>query len=79
MTGGLESQTSDHTIVIACSAAATVVVLLMFCILCHRKRRRRQRRLQRSLPLPIPGGSSRRPPQHVCEELGERFASVDSV
>ncbi|KAF5284497.1 hypothetical protein FQA39_LY17032 [Lamprigera yunnana] len=76
---GLDAPKEDHTILTSCLIAAIVVVLLMLCVLCHRKRRRRQRRLQRPFPLPVPGASTRRPPQHVCEELGERFASVDSV
>ncbi|GLH08018.1 Cubilin homolog [Gryllus bimaculatus] len=69
--------------VVLCVAGALV---LGICIWCHRKRRRRRRHLARlhrggssaagsshSRQL----GNSRR--QHVCDELGERFASVDSV
>ena len=61
------------------------VLILGICIWCHRKRRRRRRQLARLRRSTVgssrrqlsTGGSSRR--QHVCDELGERFASVDSV
>lgn len=61
------------------------VLVLGLCVWCHRKHRRRRRqiaRLQRSTVGSSrrqlsTSGSSRR--QHVCDELGERFASVDSV
>lgn len=77
--GVVEVPKEDYTVVVACTVAAIVAVLLALCIWCHRKRRRRRRGLHRPFQLPVPAGSSRRPPQHVCEELGERFASVDSV
>lgn len=86
--GSVEAPPEDYTVLLASVGGALVAVLLTLCILCHRKRRRRRRGLHRPLPPPgvvVPGGSvagsSRgpRPPQHVCDELGERFASVDSV
>lgn len=84
--GSVEAPKEDHTVLLICASVAVVVVLLTLCILCHRKRRRRRRGgggggvLHRPFQLPVPSGStSRRTPQHVCEELGERFASVDSV
>ena len=78
--GKVEPPKKDHTVVVACSAAAMVAFILLLCVLCHRKRRRRRpNAIRRPFQLPIPAGSSRRQPQHVCEELGERFASVDSV
>ncbi|GLV44216.1 uncharacterized protein CBL_12488 [Carabus blaptoides fortunei] len=82
----------DYTVPIVSVLSVCVTVLLALCVWCHRKRRRRRRGLHR--PLPPPGScavaaaivssassSGRRPPsrQHVCDELGERFASVDSV
>ncbi|XP_056630783.1 tolloid-like protein 2 [Diorhabda sublineata] len=62
-------------------AIAVILLILVFlCIICHRKRRRRRRRaLHRSINVPAVPGTSRQPPIHFCEELGERFASVDSV
>jgi Flp pilus assembly protein TadB len=61
------------------------VLALGLCVWCHRKHRRRRRQLARFRRNTVgssrrqlsTGGSSRR--QHVCDELGERFASVDSV
>ncbi|XP_074039057.1 cubilin isoform X2 [Leptinotarsa decemlineata] len=62
------------------AVAAILLTLVLLCIICHRKRRRRRRRdLRRSLHVPAVPGTSRQPPIHFCEELGERFASVDSV
>lgn len=83
----MDAPQEDYTVLIASVGAAVVAILLALCILCHRKRRRRRRGLHRPLPPAVPvssgtvAGSSRgpRPPQHVCDELGERFASVDSV
>ncbi|KRT80064.1 CUB domain-containing protein, partial [Oryctes borbonicus] len=81
----VEVPKEDHTRLIAGIVAAVIIVLTMLFFLCHRKRRRRRRGanngggLHRPFQLPVPPGSSRRTPQHVCEELGERFASVDSV
>ncbi|XP_072386256.1 tolloid-like protein 1 isoform X2 [Diabrotica undecimpunctata] len=59
---------------------AILLTLVLLCIICHRKRRRRRRRtLHHSINVPAVPGTSRQPPIHFCEELGERFASVDSV
>ena len=74
----VEAPQEDHTVLYVCAIAAILFVLVLLCVLCHRKRRRRRRGVHRPLQLPVPSGSSRRP-QHVCEELGERYASVDSV
>ncbi|KAJ8981545.1 hypothetical protein NQ317_009804 [Molorchus minor] len=63
-----------------CALAAILLTLVLLCIICHRKRRRRRRRaVHRSIHVPAVPGTSRQPPLHFCEELGERFASVDSV
>ncbi|XP_071055238.1 cubilin isoform X2 [Onthophagus taurus] len=79
----VELPKQDYTVLIWSSIALFLLLLLMTaCVACHRKRRKRRRRsqqLHRPFQLPIPAGSLRRQPQHVCEELGERFASVDSV
>lgn len=88
LTGTVDAPPEDYTVLFASVGAAVVATLLALCVLCHRKRRRRRRGLHRPLPPPAvavsastAAGSSRgpRPPQHVCDELGERFASVDSV
>ena len=52
------------------------LLLLLLCLLCQR--RQHQRRHRRHM---LPGGSvhSYSGHQHVCDELGQRFASVDSV
>ncbi|KYB29011.1 Cubilin-like Protein [Tribolium castaneum] len=75
----VEAPQEDHTLVYVCAIAAILFVLVTLCVLCHRKRRRRRRGVHRPLQLPVPSAASRRPPHHVCEELGERYASVDSV
>ncbi|XP_018580100.1 tolloid-like protein 1 [Anoplophora glabripennis] len=63
-----------------CALAAIMLTLVLLCVICHRKRRRRRRRaVHRSIHVPAVPGTSRQPPLHFCEELGERFASVDSV
>ncbi|XP_023718957.1 bone morphogenetic protein 1 isoform X3 [Cryptotermes secundus] len=61
------------------------VLALGLCVWCHRKHQRRRRQLARlrrntigSSRRQLSTGSSNRR-QHVCDELGERFASVDSV
>ncbi|XP_017776055.1 PREDICTED: cubilin isoform X2 [Nicrophorus vespilloides] len=73
----VEEPPEDYTVLMASGVAALCILLLVLCILCHRKRRRRRRGgLHRPFQLPVPAGSSRHPPQH---DLGERFASVDSV
>ncbi|XP_045469321.1 cubilin isoform X2 [Harmonia axyridis] len=69
----------DHTLLLMGAIAAILIVLVTLCVICHRKRRRRRRGVHRPLQLPVPAGSSRRPPPRMCEELGERFATVDSV
>lgn len=89
VSGAVDAAPVDYTIPIAASIGGFLIVLIALCVWCHRKRRRRRRGLHRPLPAPtaaIPssagaGSSGRRPPsrQHVCDELGERFASVDSV
>ncbi|XP_060525969.1 bone morphogenetic protein 1 isoform X2 [Cylas formicarius] len=62
-----------------------LLILVILCATCHRKRRRRlerQRAIRRSIHIPvaIPGTSRQQQmPHHFCDELGERFASVDSV
>ncbi|KAJ8875793.1 hypothetical protein PR048_023692 [Dryococelus australis] len=69
--------------VVLCIASVVVIALCVWCH--HRKRRRRRRHLARLRRNTV--GSSRRSlgstsgsrRQHVCDELGERFASVDSV
>ncbi|KDR22176.1 Cubilin [Zootermopsis nevadensis] len=61
------------------------VLVLGLCLWCHRKHRHRRRQIARLRRNTVgssrrqlsTSGSSRR--QHVCDELGERFASVDSV
>lgn len=45
-----------------------VFVLLVLCLWCRQRRHPRR--------LPTSPGTQR---QHVCDELGQRFASVDSV
>lgn len=87
----MEEPPKDYTILWVGLLIVTIMAMVTFCIVCHRKRKRRRRRrrggLHRPLQLPVPSaaGSSTSlkrvppPPQHVCEELGERFASVDSV
>ncbi|KAL1490915.1 hypothetical protein ABEB36_011588 [Hypothenemus hampei] len=63
---------------------AILLAIICLCVICHKKRRRRREReraLRRSIHIPqmaIPGTSRQQVP-HFCEELGERFASVDSV
>ncbi|XP_073992493.1 cubilin isoform X2 [Rhodnius prolixus] len=52
-----------------------VLVLVSACLVCRRLRPRRRRPHHLHLPRPPPPTSR----QHVCEELGQRFASVDSV
>ncbi|XP_050295941.1 cubilin isoform X2 [Anthonomus grandis grandis] len=62
---------------------AILLGLICFCVICHKKRRRRRERemaMRRSIhvPVAIPGTSRQQVP-HFCDDLGERFASVDSV
>ncbi|CAH0553998.1 unnamed protein product [Brassicogethes aeneus] len=79
----VEEPPEDHSIVYVCVIGAILVVLGALCILCHRKRRRRRRLrgggIHHPLQMPAASTSSLRRPQQFCEELGERFASVDSV
>lgn len=54
-----------------------IIVFFVLCVWCQRRQRRHLRHphlSRRHLPSP---GSQRQ--QHVCDELGQRFASVDSV
>ncbi|XP_065169996.1 bone morphogenetic protein 1 isoform X3 [Atheta coriaria] len=90
----VEAPPEDYSLVLGCASAVLGVVLLTLCVICHRKRRRRRRSGGasgggggRPFQLPAPGGASasssihRRPPsvlQHQ-HDLGERYASVDSV
>ncbi|BES92181.1 CUB domain [Nesidiocoris tenuis] len=53
-----------------------LLVIGAVCVVCRRLRPRRPRRPRR-LHLPRPPPPTTR--QHVCDELGQRFASVDSV
>lgn len=92
--GSVEAPPEDYSLVLGCASAVLGVVLLTLCVICHRKRRRRRRSGGasgggggRPFQLPAPGGASasssihRRPPsvlQHQ-HDLGERYASVDSV
>lgn len=92
ISGTVDAPPEDYTILLASVGAGAAFLLLLVCLLCHRKRRRR-RRAHRPLPsagsvLAAAGGSRSGtltsihpppPPPHVCDELGERFASVDSV
>lgn len=79
----------DAFLFLGVTLCACSVAVLALCFWCHRKRRRRRRQLSqlRRGPESISHlGSSRRQLssapgsiRHVCDEAGERFASVDSV
>uniref|UniRef100_A0A8D8LJ60 Cubilin n=3 Tax=Cacopsylla melanoneura TaxID=428564 RepID=A0A8D8LJ60_9HEMI len=64
------------------SLAASVVLTMVLCVWCMRRRSRNRRHHSRHLArLHASPGSLRSlaGQQHVCDELGQRFASVDSV
>lgn len=65
------------------TAGASLVLTLVLCVWCLRRRRSKHRRShsQRLARLHASPGSLRSlaGQQHVCDELGQRFASVDSV
>lgn len=72
---GLMEPHVDRATLLAIVLVGLAILGLAACFWCHRKRRRRRRRQLR--PRAVVGSTTRR--QHVCDELGERFASVDSV
>ncbi|XP_067008195.1 bone morphogenetic protein 1 [Anabrus simplex] len=81
----IEEPPVDTFMLMGVALCVAGVLVLIICIWCHRKRRRRRRHLTRlhrgntgSSRRQLGSSSSGRR-QHVCDELGERFASVDSV
>ncbi|KAH0999211.1 hypothetical protein HUJ05_009553 [Dendroctonus ponderosae] len=62
---------------------AILLALICLCVIYQKKRRirrERERAMRRSIHIPIAiPGTSRQQVPHFCDELGERFASVDSV
>lgn len=73
---GFTAETTDWMVMTVTGASiGGAVLLLLLCLICQR--REHQRRHSHMLP----GGSvhSYSGHQHVCDELGQRFASVDSV
>ncbi|KAL0275107.1 UNVERIFIED_CONTAM: hypothetical protein PYX00_003068 [Menopon gallinae] len=80
----------DAFLFLGVTLSAGLLAVLALCFWCHRKRRRRRRHLSQMRRRGPDGishlGSSRRQLssapgsiRHVCDEAGERFASVDSV
>ncbi|XP_065225837.1 tolloid-like protein 2 isoform X2 [Planococcus citri] len=69
-------ETTDWMVMTVTGAAiGGAVLLLLLCLMCQRREHQRRHRHM------LPGGSvhSYSGHQHVCDELGQRFASVDSV
>lgn len=65
--GGIESD-MNLVLMIILGVASFTSAMVVICVYLQRKRRKRRRRLQ-----------LRRPPIHVCDNAGARFAAMDSV
>lgn len=67
-TGGVVFDDMKTVIAIIVGVAISLFIIVVLCAWGQRRKRRRRRHLQ-----------LRRPPIHVCDNAGARFAAMDSV